>query len=87
MECKKVVPPYVRIIRLIRDIPGESIIAGNRITNLRQIMKDRGVICRCIRCREIRDRRSEIGDQGLEIKKYQASDGIEYFLSYESKDG
>ena len=87
VECKKVVPPYVRIIRLIRDIPGESIIAGNRITNLRQIMKDRGVICRCIRCREIRDRRSEIGDQGLEIKKYQASDGIEYFLSYESKDG
>ena len=51
-QCKKAVPPYVRIIRLIRDIPGESIIAGNRITNLRQVMKDRGVKCRCIRCRE-----------------------------------
>ncbi|MCX6800297.1 MAG: tRNA uridine(34) 5-carboxymethylaminomethyl modification radical SAM/GNAT enzyme Elp3 [Candidatus Falkowbacteria bacterium] len=33
-ECKQVVPPYVRIIRLIRDIPGNSIIAGNKITNL-----------------------------------------------------
>ncbi|MBI4779075.1 tRNA uridine(34) 5-carboxymethylaminomethyl modification radical SAM/GNAT enzyme Elp3 [Candidatus Falkowbacteria bacterium] len=52
VECKKIVPPYVRIIRLIRDIPGESIMAGNLITNLRQVMKDRGVKCRCIRCRD-----------------------------------
>ena len=52
VACKKIVPPYARIIRLIRDIPKESIVAGNMITNLRQIMKDRGVKCRCIRCRE-----------------------------------
>ncbi|MHB8903530.1 MAG: tRNA uridine(34) 5-carboxymethylaminomethyl modification radical SAM/GNAT enzyme Elp3, partial [Patescibacteria group bacterium] len=51
VECKKVVPTYIRIIRLIRDIPGESIIAGNKITNLRQIMKDRGAKCNCNRCR------------------------------------
>ena len=85
VACKKVVPPYVRIIRLIRDIPGESIIAGNRITNLRQVMKDRGVKCQCIRCREARE--LKIKNYELRIIKYKASGGVEYFLSYESKDG
>jgi len=43
VKCKKVIPTYVRVIRLIRDIPGESIIAGNKITNLRQVLQARGV--------------------------------------------
>lgn len=85
IACKKAVPPYVRIIRLIRDIPGESIAAGNLITNLRQVMKDRGVKCLCIRCREAGDK-LEYRSKKLEIIKYQASGGEEYFLSYESKD-
>jgi len=87
VACKKVVPLYVRIIRLIRDIPGESIIAGNRITNLRQVMKDRGVACKCIRCREAGDNKFEIRNLKFVIIKYKASGGDEYFLSYESKDG
>jgi len=85
VECKKIVPPYVRIIRLIRDIPKESIMAGNTITNLRQIMKDRGVVCRCIRCREAKE--LKIKNYELRVIKYEASGGEEYFLSYESKDG
>jgi elongator complex protein 3 len=51
VDCKSFVPTYVRIIRLIRDIPSESIVAGNKITNLRQIMQQNGVKCNCIRCR------------------------------------
>ncbi len=85
VECKKVVPTYVRIIRLIRDIPGESIIAGNKITNLRQIMKDRGVKCNCIRCREVKD--GIITDPKINIVEYPASDGTEYFISADSQDG
>jgi len=85
--CKKIVPPYVRIIRLIRDIPGESIIAGNLITNLRQVMKDRGVVCRCIRCREAGDQKFKAEGLKLKVIKYQASGGVEYFLNYESRDG
>lgn len=85
IKCKAVVPEYVRIIRLIRDIPGESIIAGNKITNLRQIMKDRGVECHCIRCREIKD--GKIGREKINITEYQASQGREYFISADSKDG
>jgi len=87
VECKKAVPPYVRIIRLIRDIPGESIMAGNKITNLRQVMKDRGVACRCIRCREAKEQQLRINNYKLRIIKYKASSGMEYFLSYESRDG
>jgi len=85
VECKKVVPVYVRIIRLIRDIPGESIIAGNKITNLRQIMKDRGAKCNCIRCREVKD--GLIIDPKINIIVYPASNGIEYFVSADSQDG
>ena len=62
LKCKEATPPYVRIIRLIRDIPGESIIAGNTITNLRQVLKDKGAICKCIRCRESGE---------LKIKRYK----------------
>ena len=85
VKCKAVVPKYVRIIRLIRDIPGESIVAGNKITNLRQIMKDRGVKCNCIRCREVKD--GKIGKHRIDIIKYAASGGTEYFISADSRDG
>ncbi len=86
IKCKQVIPYYVRVIRLIRDIPGESIVAGNMITNLRQIMKDRGVKCRCIRCREVRDKKFKISNLKLVIRKYQASGGEELFISYESRN-
>lgn len=85
VKCKAIVPEYVRIIRLIRDIPGESIVAGNKITNLRQIMKDRGVLCRCIRCREVKE--GIIGRHQLNVIEYAASGGKEYFLSVDSRDG
>ncbi len=80
VQCKKVVPEYVRIIRLIRDIPGESIVAGNLITNLRQIMQQRQVECRCIRCREAKDL-GLVKNPKINIQKYLASDGQEYFIS------
>lgn len=85
VKCKEVVPTYVRIIRLIRDIPGESIIAGNKITNLRQIMKDRGVKCNCIRCREVKD--GLIINPKINLIKYPSSSGVEYFISADSQDG
>lgn len=85
-ECKGIVPPYVRIIRLIRDIPEESIVAGNRITNLRQLLQEEGVACRCIRCREAGNRRFRWGDAELTTYEYAAAVGQEYFLSYTSPD-
>ncbi len=85
IKCKALVPKYVRIIRLVRDIPGESIVAGNKITNLRQVMQDRGVKCDCIRCREAKDR--PIKNYQINIQQYSASAGLEYFISADSLDG
>ena len=80
IKCKAIVPKYTRIIRLIRDIPGESIEAGNKVTNLRQIMQDKGIKCDCIRCREARGKKLP---QKIvkEIITYKAGDGQEYFIS------
>ncbi len=88
IDCKKQVPEYVRIIRLIRDIPGESIIAGNKITNLRQVIQQEGIKCNCIRCRAVQDtKKLKIKNVRLKINKYKVSSGDEYFISYNSKDG
>ncbi|OGF25586.1 hypothetical protein A2303_00805 [Candidatus Falkowbacteria bacterium RIFOXYB2_FULL_47_14] len=86
IRCKNIVPPYVRIIRLIRDIPGESIVAGNMVTNLRQVLAAEGVKCNCIRCREIKDGKLEIRNRKLEIIKYEASGGQECFIQAISKN-
>ena len=87
IDCKAVIPPYVRIIRLVRDIPSESIVAGNIITNLRQIMQAKGIECNCIRCREAKERKMENKNLKLEIIGYPASNGEEKFLQFTSKDG
>jgi elongator complex protein 3 len=90
IKIKKIIPPYVRISRLIRDIPSESIMAGNKISNLRQLIHDQfiktGQFCQCIRCREARKKEINLKNLKLKIRKYQASAGWEYFISYESKD-
>lgn len=89
---KTTVPRYVRISRLIRDIPSHHIQAGNKMTNLRQViqmeMTKRGLKCNCLRCREIghvdsRKLKVESLKPKLFIDKYEASDGKEYFLSFE----
>lgn len=84
----EIIPRYCRISRLIRDIPATEIIAGNKITNLREtiqrLMREQGLTCSCLRCREIGH---QIGQKNIKIKffidKYLASGGTEYFLSFE----
>ena len=86
VNVKKVIPPYTRLIRLIRDIPQNEIVAGNMVTNLRQVLKRAGVECHCIRCREPFDGLFTNDKIKRKAIKYGAAGGIEYFLSYESKD-
>ncbi len=78
-EIKKGVPEYCRIIRVIRDIPAESIEAGTKKSNLRQIMQRKGVECRCVRCREIQD--DPIRNYELGIMNYESGDATEHFIS------
>ncbi|KKR05958.1 MAG: Histone acetyltransferase, ELP3 family [Parcubacteria group bacterium GW2011_GWC2_39_14] len=88
VDIKKIIPDYVRIIRLIRDIPNESILAGNKITNLRESLqselKKTDAYCHCIRCREAREDITKLSQAKLFIEKYQASDATEYFLQFAS---
>jgi len=76
---KKTVPRYCRIIRIIRDIPAESIIIGSKKSNLRQIMHRMGVFCECVRCREIQDH--PIKDYEIRTTNYEANEGREVFIS------
>jgi elongator complex protein 3 len=89
VEIKSIVPKYVRISRVLRDIPAKFITAGCRDSLrgvVRQRMKQRGMECRCIRCREYGHRAREghqVGEPRLVRTDYQGSGGREIFLSFE----
>ncbi|MHA1784915.1 MAG: tRNA uridine(34) 5-carboxymethylaminomethyl modification radical SAM/GNAT enzyme Elp3 [Candidatus Helarchaeota archaeon] len=93
VNVKKIIPRHVRIKRILRDIPAYKIIAGPNKSNLRELVwtkaKELGVKCNCLRCREvghvyIRSKKSpNLEDVKLKIDNFEASNGIEYFLSFE----
>ncbi|MBI2580144.1 MAG: tRNA uridine(34) 5-carboxymethylaminomethyl modification radical SAM/GNAT enzyme Elp3 [Candidatus Aenigmarchaeota archaeon] len=88
VEMKKVVPPYVRVKRIMRDISEKKVSAGAKTTNLRQLahmrMDELGVKCRCIRCREIRLK--DYATCTFSVMEYGASGGKEMFLSFDAGD-
>jgi len=85
-KFKAEVPPYVRIMRVQRDIPTKMTVAGVDKTNLRQYvskyMKEHGLKCRCIRCREA-GRAKKIEKVEVMVRPYDASHGREFFISVE----
>jgi len=87
IRAKRFVPKYCRIMRVQRDIPTKYSEAGVDITNLRQKvheeMKKRGLKCRCIRCREPRNKKVDFDSVKLLRFDYEASSGLEVFLSFE----
>jgi len=88
IKAKINVNPWLRIERLIRDFPSQSIESGyHKITNLRQLIKDKmckeNTFCKCIRCMEIKDRSDLINEGKIVVRKYEASQGIEYHISFE----
>ena len=92
-EVKKLIPPWVRIMRIQREIETSDIIAGSKKGNLRQIaikkLKEVGLKCNCIRCREVGLQELENFNQDeitLNRIDYLASGGKEVFLSMENKD-
>lgn len=79
------IPPYVRISRLIRDVPATSILAGPIVSNLRQIIAKKSH-CPCIRCREVGADYKSSEKIVLNRIDYDASGGKEIFLEYVSPD-
>ncbi|MDD1706669.1 MAG: tRNA uridine(34) 5-carboxymethylaminomethyl modification radical SAM/GNAT enzyme Elp3, partial [Methanoregulaceae archaeon] len=81
---KSLLPPYVRLQRIQRDIPAKLIVAGSRHSNFRQLCQQRlaamGKQCHCIRCREA-GRSPPAGDHKIHTQAYSCAGGQEYFLS------
>ncbi len=87
-SMKEMVPPYVRIQRIQRDIPAPLIEAGVDKGHLRQLarkeMERRGTRCVCIRCREVGfSEQSFEGEPRLTEETYRASGGEEHFISFQ----
>ena len=91
-QVKTFIPEWIRIQRIQRDIPVKLIVDGVDKSNLRQIIHEQllemGEECKCIRCREVGLRSLkgiEVNSDSVELKtiEYKASEGTEYFLSFE----
>lgn len=95
-QIKKHIPPWTRIMRVQRDIPAQLIEAGVNHSNLRQLalnkLKEQGLRCHCIRCREVGHRMAidKVKPDPDNIKilttQYKASEGEETFLSAEDTE-
>ena len=93
VEVKKMVPPWVRIMRVQRDIPANLIEAGVNKSNLRQLVQEKleaqGLRCSCIRCREAGHRmlKDNVKPDPAKIEilttKQAASMGEDLFISAE----
>lgn len=85
-ECFRTTPEYVRLTRVIRDIPGTDIVVGNKLTNLRQLVEDalakQGERSRDIRAREIGAKELDTSTLTLDEQWYASSIGEEVFLQF-----
>jgi histone acetyltransferase (RNA polymerase elongator complex component) len=89
IETKRNVFPWIRLNRIIRDIPLDYIMASGDHPNMRQslqdVMRRNGYKCKCIRCREVK-----LGSMSIDpiyiVRQYNGSRGIELFISCESSD-
>ncbi len=90
-DVKSMIPEWVRIQRIQRDIPVQRIKRGITKSNLRQLLADElrktNRSCRCIRCREVGHAAAQdvsVDDLRLSSTQYTASGGEEVFLSLEN---
>ncbi|WP_458205509.1 tRNA uridine(34) 5-carboxymethylaminomethyl modification radical SAM/GNAT enzyme Elp3 [Haladaptatus sp. NG-SE-30] len=89
-EIKSMIPRYVRLQRVQRDIPADFIDAGVWKSNLRQLarqkMDEHGWTCDCIRCREVGMNDQDPESVELDVMTYDAAGGTEHFISFEDFD-
>ncbi len=89
LMCKleTMVPEYVRLNRTYRDIPASEILHGSTLSNLRQIVEEKlkkeNKELIDIRHREIKNKINNPENAVLKVLEYDASEGKEYFLSFE----
>lgn len=89
VNLKTMIFPWIRLNRIIRDIPSDYIMDDCDAPNMRDdaklTMEREGKVCRCIRCREVKSKLYKNDTAHILVRKYNASNGIEYFISIEDK--
>ena len=89
VEIKKLLPKWVRTMRIQRDIPSPLIEAGVKKSNLGELvyqtLEEKNIKCQCIRCREVGHQKSSPNLDSIKLlsEEYQAGGGREIFFSYE----
>ncbi len=86
IKCMEMTPEYCRIIRVLRDFPSELVLEGTKKLNLRQIIHQRGVDCRCVRCREIKGQKFDNDKVQIRETWYKANQGDEVFIQAEEPE-
>jgi elongator complex protein 3 len=90
-DLKPSIPPYCRVNRVLRDIPSNNVVEGNKRTSLRQDvqheLKQRGERCECIRCREVRGRSVDTEQVRRQDLGYLTLTSEENFLSFVTPKG
>ena len=94
VEVKKILPKWVRTMRIQRDIPSTLIEAGVQKSNLGELvynkLNEQNIDCQCIRCREIGHKKTNenytLDDFKLFSESYSACGGQETFISIEDKN-
>ena len=82
---KKRVPEFIRISRIFRDIPIDNIVGGADVPHMRQKIQKQmaleGDFCKCIRCREIKNREVDLEYVYFHEHEYKAQKGTEFFIT------
>ena len=96
IEFKASIPSFVRLNRVVRDIPAnyqcasgvktgsEHLLPTNWRNMVKDEMKKRRLTCKCIRCREVGSVGKVVGDPTFRCLPFEASCAQEYFLSFEN---
>ena len=90
----KIVPRYCRVMRIMREIHPDYIVAGTKEIDLRanieKELREKNSKIKEIRFREVgfvlRDKKNLNKNLKLKITKYESSEGNEYFLEIVNKD-
>jgi elongator complex protein 3 len=92
-EVSLLIPSWIRVQRMQRDIPAKLIEAGPKRSDLHDLVQKelikRAKRCPCIRCREVTRIAETLGlepdpfDVHVKLSLYEASEGDEFFISCE----
>lgn len=86
-DLLEMVPPYIRLNRVYRDIPAHQILHGSHLANLRQIaeelLRSRGGRVIDTASREVKWKVFDIDNLKLVVRDYEASKWHDYLVSFE----